>query len=88
VTAALPVTRGIAPQVTVGQAGTDSGAGSYPSRAGTHPAGGGTREATLTAGRGTTLTERGYVHARFGGVPVLVAPELAAQLRTIGQKQP
>lgn len=82
-TATLPVTRGIAPPLTVGQAGTDSGA-----RAGTDPAGSGAREATLSAGRGTTLTERGYVHARFGGVPVLVAPEFAAQLRAIGQKQP
>jgi hypothetical protein len=38
--------------------------------------------------RGTSLTERGYVHGRFGGVPVLVGPELAAQLKAIGQKQP
>jgi hypothetical protein len=39
-------------------------------------------------GRGTTLVERGYVHARFGGVPVLVGPELAAQLKTIRRTQP
>jgi hypothetical protein len=38
--------------------------------------------------RGASLTERGYVHGRFGGVPVLVGPELAAQLKAIGQKQP
>jgi hypothetical protein len=39
-------------------------------------------------GRGTSLVERGYVHARFGGVPVLVGPELAAQLKTIHRTQP
>jgi hypothetical protein len=38
--------------------------------------------------RGASLTERGYVHARFGGMPILVGPELAAQLKAIGQKQP
>jgi hypothetical protein len=38
--------------------------------------------------RGASLTERGYVHGRFGGVPVLVGPELAAQLKAISQKQP
>ena len=27
-------------------------------------------------------------HARFGGVPVLVGPELAAQLKTIRRTQP
>jgi hypothetical protein len=36
--------------------------------------------------RGASLTERGYVHARFGGVPVLVGPELASQLQAIRQK--
>lgn len=39
-------------------------------------------------GRGGSLVERGYVHARFGGVPVLVGPELAAQLRSRRQEQP
>jgi hypothetical protein len=38
--------------------------------------------------RGASLAERGYVHARFGGVPVLVGPELAAQLKTIRRTQP
>jgi hypothetical protein len=28
-----------------------------------------------------SLVERGYVHARFGGVPVLVGPELAAEIK-------
>jgi len=40
------------------------------------------------AGRGVSLAERGYVHARFGGVPVLVAPELAAQIRAFREEQP
>ena len=40
------------------------------------------------ARRGASLAERGYVRACFGGMPVLVGPELAAQLRVIGQKQP
>jgi hypothetical protein len=39
------------------------------------------------ARRGASLADRGYVHARFGGVPVLVGPELAAQLRATGQQQ-
>lgn len=30
-----------------------------------------------------SLVERGYVPASFGGVPVLVGPELAAELKTI-----
>ena len=36
----------------------------------------------------TSLAQRGYVHGRFGGVPVLVGPELAAQIKAIRQKQP
>jgi hypothetical protein len=44
------------------------------------------------AGRGTgrrpSLAEQGYVHGRFGGVPVLVGPELTAQLKAMRQKQP
>jgi hypothetical protein len=35
-----------------------------------------------------SLAERGFVPARFGGVPVLVGPELAAQIKAIRQKQP
>jgi hypothetical protein len=37
---------------------------------------------------GASLVRRGYVRARFGGVPVLVGPELAAQIKAIRQKQP
>jgi hypothetical protein len=40
------------------------------------------------ARHGASLTERGYVHGRFGGVPVLVGPELASQLKAIRQQQP
>ena len=40
------------------------------------------------AGRGASLAERGYVRARFGGVPVLVAPELAARIRAFREEQP
>jgi hypothetical protein len=40
------------------------------------------------ARHGASLAERGYVRASFGGVPVLVGPELAAQLRAIGQQHP
>jgi hypothetical protein len=40
------------------------------------------------AGRGASLAERGYVHARFGGLPVLVAPELAARIRALREEQP
>jgi hypothetical protein len=35
-----------------------------------------------------SLVQRGFVHARFGGVPVLVGPELAAQIKAVRQKQP
>ena len=40
------------------------------------------------AGRGASLTEQGYVQARFGGVPVLIAPELAAQIRALREERP
>jgi hypothetical protein len=76
-TAMVPVTNRIVPQETVGQVG----AGSYGRAAGLDPTGGG------GAARGASLVERGYVHASFGGVPVLVGPELAAQLRADRQKQ-
>lgn len=74
-TAMVPVTSRTLPQETVGHAG----AGSYGRGAGQDPAGG---------ARGASLVERGYVHASFGGLPVLVGPELAAQLRADRQKQP
>jgi hypothetical protein len=35
-----------------------------------------------------SLAERGFVPARFGGVPVLVGPELAAQIKANRRKQP
>jgi hypothetical protein len=35
------------------------------------------------ANRRASLAERGYLPGRFGGIPVLVGPELAAQLRAI-----
>jgi hypothetical protein len=35
--------------------------------------------------RGVSLAERGYIRASFGGMPVLVGPELAAQLQAVGQ---
>jgi len=76
-TAMVPVTSRTLPQETVGQVG----AGSYGRGAGPDPAAGG-------AARGASLVERGYVHASFGGLPVLVGPELAAQLRADRQKQP
>jgi hypothetical protein len=77
-TAMVPVVSRIVPQETVSQVG----AGSYSRGAGPDPAGSG------GVARGTSLAERGYVHARFGGVPVLVGPELAAQLRAVRQEQP
>jgi hypothetical protein len=77
-TAMATVTSRTLPQETVGQVG----AGSYGRGAGPDPARGG------GAARGASLVERGYVHASFGGLPVLVGPELAAQLRADRQKQP
>jgi hypothetical protein len=76
-TAMVPVISRTVPQETVSQVGT----GSYGPGAGPDPAGGG-------AARGASLVERGYVHASFGGLPVLVGPELAAQLWADRQKQP
>jgi hypothetical protein len=35
------------------------------------------------ASLGGRLIEQGYVHARFGGMPVLVGPKLAAQLKAL-----
>jgi hypothetical protein len=83
VTAAMPVMAEAVRPVNVAQAGSGRGAGpSGEGRAATDPAGSGSTV------RGTSLVERGYVHARFGGVPVLVGPELAAQLKTIRRTQP
>jgi hypothetical protein len=66
------------PEVIIAPADPDNRAESFADGAGPDSA---TRP-------GASLTERGYVHGRFGGVPVLVGPELAAQLKVIGQKQP
>jgi hypothetical protein len=38
-------------------------------------------------GRQPSLAEQGYVHGRFGGVPILVGPELAAQLKAMRQER-
>jgi hypothetical protein len=40
-----------------------------------------------SAGHRPSLAEQGYVHGSFGGVPVLVGPELAAQLKAMRQKK-
>jgi hypothetical protein len=40
-------------------------------------------EAYPRATRRASLAEQGYLPARFGGIPVLVGPELAAQLKAI-----
>jgi hypothetical protein len=75
-TATRPATARTMPQVTVGQASRRPAAG----RGGEPGADG--------AGRRASLAEQGYVHARFGGVPVLVGPQLAAQLKALRPKQP
>jgi len=82
-TAALPVTAGAMPPASTGQAGTG--------RAGTDPATDGGVNDVRAAGGGArhrpSLAERGYVPGRFGGVPVFVGPELAAQIKASRQKQ-
>lgn len=56
------------------------------------PAGGRAAEVTGPVGDGgaggTRLAAQRYVHARFGDVPVLIAPELAAQIRATHSEQP
>ena len=70
-------------------AGGDGGAGGNadPPRTGRFARDG---EATPgdRAGRGASLAERGYVRARFGGVPVLIASELAAKISAVREEQP
>ena len=101
VTATLPVTAGTAWQGNDGPAGTGDPAGSSGGAAVTGPAGdGGARDArTPVSSRTYPLADRplagraglagqGYVRARFGGVPVLIAPELAAQIRAVREEQP
>jgi hypothetical protein len=46
------------------------------------------RTSAASAGHGAGLAERRYVRARFGGLPVLIAPELAAQIRAARKEQP
>lgn len=36
----------------------------------------------------TSLVEQGYVPAHFGGIPVLVGPKLAVQLRSLRGERP
>jgi hypothetical protein len=47
-------------------------------------------EAALDGGVGDAPgpVERKYLHARFGGLPVLVTPEMAAQIKAFREKQP
>ncbi len=73
-TATLPVTAG-----TVSQPAT---AAAYC------PAADGEATPDGGASLGGRLIEQGYVQARFGGTPVLVGPQLAAQLKALSEKQP
>ena len=75
-TATLPVAAGTSPLLITGQVSPDTKAESSDRGAGADPDRGGVR-------RGASLAERGYRHARFGGVPVLVGPQLAAQLKAV-----
>jgi hypothetical protein len=75
-TATWPATARTMPPATAGQANRRP------------TADGGGEAGTNGAGRGSSLAEQGYVQARFGGVPVLVGPQLAAQLKALRQKQP
>jgi hypothetical protein len=54
------------------------------------PATAGDGKATPDSGAapGTSLIEQGYVHARFGGIPILVGPQLAAELKALRVRQP
>jgi hypothetical protein len=38
--------------------------------------------------RDTGLPDHGHVSARFGGLPVLVTAEMAAQIKAFKQRQP
>jgi hypothetical protein len=61
---------------------TDHETTSVPAPAGPADADG----TTLGGGRrGHNLAEQGYVQARFGDVPVLIAPGFAAELRAMRQ---
>jgi hypothetical protein len=88
-TAMLPVTAGTEPQPTSVPAHgpADRGGNTDSSGQTRRPAGDG--EATSGGGGmlRTRLVEQGYVHARFGGIPVLVGPNLAAQLKAPREKR-
>jgi hypothetical protein len=86
------VTAGTVPQVNPGQVnpGQVNPGQAGPGQVGSgqvNPgqAGPGTGAPARRAGR-PSLAEQGYVHGSFGGVPVLVGPGLAAQLKAIRQK--
>jgi hypothetical protein len=81
VTATLPASAGTMLPVTVSQADTGAVGNAYPpGRTGSSVGDGG---ATLGggAGRGASPAEQGHVRARFGGIPVLVTAEMAAQIK-------
>ena len=61
---------------------TDHETATGPARTGTADTGGTTGGG---ARRGHNLAEQGYVQARFGDVPVLIAPGFAAELRAMRQ---
>lgn len=65
--------------------GSPGGKADSPRRSGRGAYDGGT---TPGGGREAGLAGRKYVRARFGDVSVLIAPELAAQIRAAGKEQP
>jgi hypothetical protein len=81
-TARLPVAAGTRTQANIGPVGAGQAA--------SHPAGVSAGNDVRAPGGGArhrpSLVERGYVLGRFGGVPVFVGPELAAQIKAIRQK--
>jgi hypothetical protein len=68
-TAAPPAARTAPPAGAAGRPGQADRAADDPAAA---PGG---------ARRGAGLPDHGHVHARFGGIPVLVTAEMAAQIR-------
>ena len=83
-TATLPASAGTMLQVTASQAdpGTVGNAHSPGRTHGSAGEGGATPGGG--AGRGASLAEQGHVRARFGGIPVLVTAEMAAQIKAFG----
>jgi hypothetical protein len=76
------ITAGTVPQVDPGQVNPGQ---VNPGQVNPGQAGPGTGAPARRPGR-PSLAEQGYVHGSFGGVPVLVGPGLAAQLKAIRQK--